>query len=115
MELLSAAGAVRRGGSLHGVRAGDRQQLAGVHALVDAQLAAVLQHAQRDAGDVPGVVESGVRAALVLQAQLLQHGAQLGLGARDLEGRRGLMQQHEKSNNSNLPLGGATSTVCRCS
>jgi len=55
-----------------------------VDALVDAQLAAVLQHAQGDPGDVLGVVQPGVRAALVLQTQLLQHGAELRLRARDL-------------------------------
>lgn len=73
-----------RGGSFHGGRAGDGEQLAGVHALVGAQLTPVLQHAQSDPGDVARVVQTGVRATFVLQTQLLQHGAQLGLCARDL-------------------------------
>lgn len=55
-----------------------------MHALVDAQLAAVLQHAYGYPGYVARIVQAGVRAALVLQAQLLKHGAQLGLDARDL-------------------------------
>lgn len=77
--LLSAAGDVWRRGSFDGSRAGDGQQLAGVHALVDAQLAAVLQHAHGYPGDVARVVQAAVRTAAVGQAQLLQHGAQLGL------------------------------------
>lgn len=83
--LVSAAGAAWRRRSFHRRRAGDRHQLATVHALVDAQLAAVLQHAYGYPGNVARVVQAGVRAALVLEAQLLQHGAQLGLDARDLQ------------------------------
>lgn len=75
--------------SFHGSRAGNGEQLAGVDALVDAQLTAVLQHAQSYPGDVAGIVEPGVRTAFVLQAQLLQHGAQLRLRAGDLEDESG--------------------------
>lgn len=82
--LVFAARAAGCRSSFHRGRAGNRQQLAGVHALVDAQLAAVLQHAYRYSGNVARIVQARVRAALVLQAQLLQHGAQLCLGARDL-------------------------------
>lgn len=85
LALLSASGAVWRRGSFHGSRAGNREQLAGVHALVDAQLAPVLQHAESYPGDVARVVQPGVRATFVLQTQLLQHGAQLRLRAGHLE------------------------------
>lgn len=86
-RLLPAAGDVWRRSSFYRRRAGNRQQLAGVHALVDAQLAAVLQHADGDPGDVARVVQAAVRAAVVGQAQLLQHGAQLGLRPRHLWGK----------------------------
>lgn len=82
--LVFAARAAGCSSSFHWGRAGNRQQLAGVHALVDAQLAAVLQHAYSYSGNVARIVQARVRAALVLQAQLLQHGAQLRLGSRDL-------------------------------
>lgn len=59
-------------------------QLATVHAFVDTQLAPVLQHAHSDLGDVARVVQPRVGTTLVLQTQLLQHGAQLGLCAGDL-------------------------------
>lgn len=82
--LVFAARAAWCRSSFHWGRAGNRHQLAAVHALVDAQLAAVLQHAYGYPGNVARIVQAGVRAALVLQAQLLQHGAQLRLDARDL-------------------------------
>lgn len=77
--LLFAAGDARCRGSFDRSRAGDGQQLAGVHALVDAQLAAVLQHPHGYPGDVARIVQAAVRTAAVGQTQLLQHGAQLGL------------------------------------
>lgn len=55
---------------------------------IDAQLAAVLQHAQRDPGDVSRVVQTAVRSALVLQAELLQHQAEFGLCTGNLEEQR---------------------------
>lgn len=84
-DLIPAAGVVRRRGPFHRGRAGDGEQLAAVHPLVDAQLAPVLQHAHRYPGDVAGVVQAAVGAALVLHPQLLQHGAQLRLRAGHLE------------------------------
>lgn len=58
-------------------------------ALVDAQLTPVLQHANGYPGDVARVVQAAVRSALVVHAELLQHGAELSLSARDLEGFEG--------------------------
>lgn len=55
-----------------------------MHALINAQLAPVLQHAKSYPGNVARVVQARVRTTLILQSQLLQHGAQLRLRARDL-------------------------------
>lgn len=83
--LVSAAGAVWGRSSFHRSWAGNREQLACVHALIDAQLAPVPQHANSYPGDVAWIVQPGVRTTLILKTQLLQHGAQLCLCAGDLE------------------------------
>lgn len=82
--LVSAAGGMWGWSSFHRGRAGHSPQLSFVHALVDAQLAAVLQHSHRNVGDIARVIQARVRAALVFKSQLLKHATQLGLGARDL-------------------------------
>lgn len=78
-------GAVWGWSSFHGGRAGNGQQLACVHALVDAELAPVLQHADGYPGNIARIVQATVRTTVVRQAQLLQHGAQLGLCSGHLE------------------------------
>ena len=50
--LVFAAGAMWCRSSFHGSCAGNGEQLAGVHALIDSQLAAIPQHAYRYPGDV---------------------------------------------------------------
>lgn len=85
MVLVPAAGVVWRRSSFHRRRAGNREQLTAVHALVDAQLAAILQHADSYPRYVARVVEPGVRTTFVRQAEFLQHGAQLRLSTRHLE------------------------------
>lgn len=79
MSLLSAAGAVWRWSSFYRSRAGNRQQLAGVHAFVDAELASVLQHPDSYPGNVARIIQATVGTTAICQTQLLQHGAQLGL------------------------------------
>lgn len=86
--LVPAAGVMWRWRSFHRSRAGNREQLASVHALIDAQLTPILQHAQSYPGNVAGVVQARVRTTFILQTQLLQHGAQLRLCAGDLEDKQ---------------------------
>lgn len=100
VRLLSAVGDAWCWSSFYRSWAGNRQQLAGVHAFIDAQLAPVLQHPNSYPGNVTRIIQATVRTTVVRQTQLLQHSAQLGLCSGHLEGNKQLFWRTSRFNYS---------------